>query len=370
MKVRQRPMFPRMTVRALARQLGVSATAVSLALKDSGRISPDLRERVQRMAKDSGYVPNARLAELMDEVRRSGNPVYRATLAVFSLYPEKEPWNQRPYLKQVLKGATERAQANGYQLEYFWLKQPGLTAARFRSILEARSIQGLFCLGSQDPEEEFPKELRKFAIVTFAASIPTHLHRVMSNFASDSRVLFDQLLLRGYQRPGLAILFHGDRRTDYAYSSTYLSVWERLLKPPPVPVLRADKWDEGAFDYWYTTHRPDVIVLHQNPVFIAGVEAYLKRKRLRVPRDIGLALLDLNPDRRLYSGICQDPVLMGVTAAEMLIGRVLMREFQFPTHPKVELVEGEWNEGRTLNRVAAGKHGVGKNHLLPLTTPL
>src|SRR5205085_1166466 len=122
-------------------------------------------------------------------------------------------------------------------------------------------------------------------------------------------------------------------------------------QPPPVPVLRADEWDEAAFDYWFTTHRPDVLVLHQAAAFIAGVESYLERHRLRVPRDVGIALLDLNPNRKRYSGICQTPELMGATAIEMLIGRVLLRDFELPLHPKFELVVGEWNPGRTLRQV-------------------
>lgn len=356
---------PGMTVRGLARQLGVSATAVSLALKNSPRMSATLRARVHKLARETGYIPNARVAELMDEVRRSATPAYRSTLAAFSLYPEKEPWQTRSYLAQVLEGATVRARTHGYQLERFWLKQPGMTPARFRTILEARGIQGLFCLGSANPEETMPRELNKFAIVTFAATIPTKLHRVMSHFASDAHMMFEELLRRGYQRPGLSITLHGDRRTDHAYSSTYLSTWERRLQPPPVPVLRADDWDEAAFAYWFTTHRPDVIVLHQSPAYVAGVDGYLRRQHLRVPRDIGLALLDLNPDPHRYTGIIQNPTLMGTTAIEMLIGRVHLSDLERPTHAKVELVEGEWNEAHTLRRRAGAARGPGLRTLQP-----
>jgi LacI family transcriptional regulator len=337
-----------MSVRSLARKLGLSATAVSLALKDSPRVSADVRMKVQKLAKDSGYVPNARLAELMDEVRRSVSPSYRSTLAAFSLYPEEEPWRTRPYLRVVLQSATERAQSHGYRLEYFWLKRPGMTPARFRSILETRGIQGIFCLGSLNPEEKFPEELRKFAVITFAASIPTRLHRVVSHFEADARLLFEQLLRRGYKRPGLAMLVHGDRRTDYAYSACYLSAQERLFAPSHLPILRSDEWDEIGFENWFDTHRPDVIVMHQAEDYIAGVERWLKSRRMVVPRDVGLALLDKNPHPARYAGICQDPARMGATAAEMLIGRVLLRDLSPPEHPKVELVVGDWNEGRTL----------------------
>ncbi len=339
-----------MTVRALARQLGLSATAVSLALKDSTRISEPVRRKVQALAAASGYVPNARLTELMREVRGSTAPGYRATLGAFSLYPSEHPWKERNwgFLEEALIGATERAQTHGYRLDYFWLKQPGFSAARLRTILKARGIEGLFCLGSLDPEEEMPAELGEFAMVTYAASIPTPLHRVASHFARDARTLFEELRRRGYVRPGLALLTQGDRRTDYSYSSTYLGFWERLLEPPVVPILRNDTWDETAFEHWFTTHRPDVIVLHQRPEFLDGVRRCLQRRGLRIPQEIGLALLDLNPDTAYYSGIRQTPRLMGATAAELLIGRVLLRDFGRPAHPKVELVLGRWNEAGTL----------------------
>ena len=339
-----------MSVRALARELGISPTAVSLALKNSPRISAELRDRVQALAKKLGYTPNARLSEVMDEVRRSAAPAYRATLAAISLYPAEEPWAKPPYLylRDVLDSATERANAHGYRMEYIWLKKPGQSPLGCRSLLEARGIQGIFCLGSPDPEEELPKEFKGFAVVTFSASIPTKLHRVVSHFSADASTLFDRLLRRGYQRPGLAILVHGDRRTEHAYSATYLGVWERLLHSHPIPVLRADTWNAADFDAWFTTQRPDVIVMHQSPAYIAGVEAYLAQRKLRVPRDIGLALLDLNPDRERYSGICQDPKRMSATAVEILIGRILLRDFEPPKFPKFELVAGEWNPGQTL----------------------
>lgn len=231
------------------------------------------------------------------------------------------------------------------------MKRPGLNAARLRSIIEARGIRGLLCLGSLDPEEHFPPELMTFTIVTYAASIPDRLHRVMSNFAADGRMLLDELLRRGYTRPGLVILNSGDRRTDHLYSATFLSHQERRFSPPAVPVLRAEQWNEPEIDTWYSQHRPDVIVLHQYETYVAQLMAWLTRKRIAVPRDLGVALLDKNPDRARFSGICQDPGLQGAVATEMLLGRLLLRDFGLPESPKVELVQGSWNEGATIRRV-------------------
>lgn len=340
-----------MSVRSIARELGVSPTAVSLALQDSPRVSAGLRERVRRLAQTQGHVPNARLAELMREVRQSGAPAYRETIGLISLFPEERPWVERPlygHLGLVREGARQRAEAHGYKLEDFWVKRPGLTPVRLRAILEARGIRGLLCLGSLDPEERFPPALQSFAVVTHAASIPDRLHRVVSHFVSDARTLFEQLLRRGYRRPGLAILVSGDRRTDHLYSATFLSHQERKFAGPPVPILRAEEWNEAEFSAWFSRHRPDVVVLHQYETYTAEVDAWLARRRIAVPREVGLALLDKVPDRRRYTGICQDPVLTGEMATEMLLGRMLLGDFGLPESPRVELVQGRWNEGRTL----------------------
>jgi hypothetical protein len=46
-------------------------------------------------------------------------------------------------------------------------------------------------------------------------------------------------------------------------------------------------------------------------------------------------------------------------AVEMLLGRLLLRDFSTPPFPKVELVVGTWNGGRTLRgiRPAAARRG-------------
>jgi LacI family transcriptional regulator len=348
-----------MSLRAIARELGVSATTVSLALRNIPRVSSALGDQIRRMARERGYVPNARVAELMGEVRKADPRRFQATLGAFSLYPEKEPWLRTgfSFLSLVLEGGRAAAEKHGYRLEHFWFKDPGVSPKRFRGILDARGIQGAFCLGSLDPGETLPRELSGLALIAQGASIAGRVHRVASHFGADARRLFDELQCRGYRRPGLAILIHGDRRTEFAYSAYYLSMAERHCPGPAVPILRSDEWDEASFDAWFRRHEPDVLVLHQSASFLEGVDRYLRRRRIRVPEHLGIALLDKNPDPQRYSGILQDPARVGGTAIEMLIGRILVRDFEPPEHPRVELVVGNWNEGRTLRPATSSPQG-------------
>lgn len=340
-----------MSLRALARELGVSATAASLALKNSDRVSTALRDKARRLAKARGYIPNARLAEMMSEVRRSHVPGYRGALGLISLFPEERPWIERPlwsHLGVILDGARQTAASHGYALEQFWFKAPRMTARRLGQILETRGIQGIFCLGSLDPEETLPAALTKFAVVTQGATIPGSIHRVLSDFTTDARVIFDQLLARGYRRPGFVMQNHADRRTDYLYSAAFLGHQERFFQEAPIPIYRRETWDKTSFSTWFRRFRPDVIVLHHDPDFVTAMESFLAGLSLSVPRDVGLAVLDRIKDRKRYSGICQDPHRIGAIAVEMLIGRVLLHDFGTPVVPKIELVRGSWNEGLTL----------------------
>ena len=49
----------------IARETGVSAATVSLALRDKGRMSEETRERVKASAAALGYVPNATARSLV-----------------------------------------------------------------------------------------------------------------------------------------------------------------------------------------------------------------------------------------------------------------------------------------------------------------
>ncbi len=340
-----------MSLRALARELGVSPTAVSLALQNSGRVSADLRRAAQRLAKARGYVPNARLAELMSEVRRSSEPTYRGTLGVVSLFPEERPWIERPiwwHLGANVDGARETAERHGYKLELFWLKAPGMTPKRVAQIIEARGIRGLFCLGALDPEERLPAALKPFALVTQGVSMPDHMHRVISHFSADARVALDELKARGYRRPGMIMQTHADRRTDFLYTAVFLSHQERFFADAPIPILRVETWDTELVGRWLDQHRPDVLMMHQDPRFVVELDAFLQHRRIRVPRDLGYLVLDRIADRERISGVCQNPRLTGAIAIEMLISRLYLQDFGPPAMPKVELVPGTWNEGRTL----------------------
>ena len=90
-----------MSLRRIAAALGLSPSAVSLALRNSPKIPSETRQRVVREAERIGYRPNAKLKELMSQLRHSGDRANEACLGVISLYDSQRPWEQSLHLTRV-----------------------------------------------------------------------------------------------------------------------------------------------------------------------------------------------------------------------------------------------------------------------------
>jgi DNA-binding LacI/PurR family transcriptional regulator len=60
------------TLKQIADRVGYSKNTVSLALRNSSRVSEKVRAKIHEVAKELNYVPNARVNEAMSFVRSNG----------------------------------------------------------------------------------------------------------------------------------------------------------------------------------------------------------------------------------------------------------------------------------------------------------
>ena len=90
------------SIQDIARAAGVSHTTVSRALRESPLISLDTRERIQRLAQEMGYTPNA-IAQSLQTRRTS-----MIGLVVTSI--------DDPFLSDIVKGVEEVARVAGFSV--------------------------------------------------------------------------------------------------------------------------------------------------------------------------------------------------------------------------------------------------------------
>ncbi|MBL9215585.1 MAG: LacI family DNA-binding transcriptional regulator [Opitutaceae bacterium] len=340
-----------MSVRQIAQLAGLSPSAVSLALRDSPKIPAATRRRVLRLARRLGYRPNAKVNELMSQLRLNRVQETQACLGVISLYDDPQPWKKSLHLSRIHDHMVRRAEFFGYRLEPLWLREPGMTPRRFSDILDARGIQGLLCFGGPDLNQELPPELDHFAIVSQGLSIKTPMHRVMSHVYNDMWRALDQVYRLGYRRPGLVIGRYEDIRSAHAHFCVYLGWCQYTLgAPTAIPVLQLERVEEEPLMRWLGHHRPDVLVFVHYYDVLREFDAVLRRRRLRVPRDLGVVVMSQILEGTRFSGLQENQRLLGDWCVELLMARIMSRDFARPTHPRIEMVEREWIEGRTLRR--------------------
>lgn len=339
-------MADKVTLHDVAKQSGVHRTTVSLALRDHPRIPRETRERVKSVAARLGYQINPLVAALMQS-RRSGRAVKHVTLAFVTNYPTRYGWkpmhHDRP---DYFPGAVARARELGYNLDDFWLAEPGMTSARFCDILAARNIHGLI-IGRLPPgQNSLQLDWNRFSCVALGMTLRSPvLHHVTENHFDTVWQAMQRCLERGYRRVGFVFSEANDSpRVGDRWLGAYLL--QQLSFPakdrlPPCPQIPAD---ERVFAQWFGRTRPDALIAtHARPVL-----GWLKKMNVAVPRDVGIIDLEDHPQLEC-AGVRYEPTKVGALAIEMLIGLLHRNETGVPaTNQHEVLLTGEWREGRTL----------------------
>jgi LacI family transcriptional regulator len=101
-------------------------------------------------------------------------------------------------------------------------------------------------------------------------------------------------------------------------------------------------WNCAAFGRWIERQRPDVVI-----TIGPTVGTWLKELGLRVPRDIGLANVDVALDTPGTTGIDQSPRIIGAAAIDLLISLIHHHERGVPAVPRVTKVQGTFFAGKT-----------------------
>jgi LacI family transcriptional regulator len=338
-----------MTMRELARLAKLSPAAVSLALRDSPKISAPTKLRVRRLAQSVGYKPDATLTSIMSYLRTTREARRTASFAVISFYPTARPWEQSLHLQRIYQSMKRRADELGYGLEPLWLREPGMNVRRFRDILEARGIEGLLCFGGPVMDEEFPAELSQFAVVTQGQSIAAPLHRVVSHAFNNTVAALKRLYQLGYRRPGLVLGRHEDLRDAHVHSGAYFSWCEhRLGLAQALPILRLDEVEAEPLMAWLKKQRPDSLVFVHTHDVLPRLGKVLRENGVRVPQKLGVAVISPVVEGSGFDGLQENQRLIGSWMIELLAARIANHDLGIPANPRIEMVESEWIPGSSL----------------------
>lgn len=340
----------RITIRDIAERAGVHFSTVSLALRNSPKLRPEVCKQIRAVADELGYVPDPAMTALT-AYRNSIRPVhYQATLAWVNNWPGQSEIRRIKTFDLYFQGAVERARQLGYRVDELWLHEPGMTSAGAHAILRARNITGLLLAPQPFAHTPLGLDLTEFSVLAFGYSLqPSIFHAVTNHQYQSSLLLMRKLIELGYRRIGLFLRSDWDDKVNNSYLSGLLLTQHQIPPADRVPPLLTANGTESEFHAWFDQHRPDVIVTIDR-----AVRTWLKTGfGLRVPEDVGVAHLNTDPTDNSIAGIDQNDRLIGATAIDFLTGMIQRNERGVPATPIRTLVEGVWKPGGSVRHLAA-----------------
>lgn len=337
-----------MTIRGLAKKAGVSPATVSLALRNHPRISKAMRERIQRLAKKEGYVPNPIVSKLIAQVRASKTTLYKSTIAIVNT-SEHVSDTEEPTVKSWTEAAAARAKQLGYFVDHFVTSKEHLRPERLIDILDARGIQGLIVTGPFHNNIIDPKLdalwARSVAVVLGERPVRPALSCVINNQFNTVIQAMREAGKLGYARPGLCVHPDIDVLLEQRLSGGYLVGQQALPAKARLPMVDYRPEDRTAFARWFEKHRPDVILtLHTE------VRDWLAGMGVKVPTDCGLIHLDLPPGASDWAGMWQNHEHASTAAVDMLTGQLYRNEIGPPRFQKCMVINSEWRTGKTVTK--------------------
>jgi DNA-binding LacI/PurR family transcriptional regulator len=333
----------RVTIRDIARAVGVSHATVSLALKKNPRISKKTTQLVLEKAEELGYIRDPMLSALCNYRTKGKNKSTQAALAWINDWENPKELRKINEFNLYWEGATDAARRVGYRLEEFSTKE--IPLRRIDSILKARHIQGIII----PPMRHSPKGWDAFpwndyATVCLGHGLPNvQAHFVCSAQASNAIRAFDRAHQLGYQRIGFVSEFVRTRHFGVGF------LWAQQELPPPrqLPLLALNPADtfeqqQAVFEVWLLENQPDAILTDN------GETLYMMNNlEIRVPEDIGLATTSIH-DTPIDAGIDQNPFEIGRAAARTLIGLLTEQSIGVPVSQSEVHINGIWIDGAML----------------------
>ena len=310
-----------LTMKDIARELGISVATVSRALRDSPRISEGRRRMVQQYARDHNFSPNV-LAESLRHSRVQPSRVIGVIVPEFTHY----------YFSSILTGIEETAMARGYYIMVALSNEQYEREVRICEMFHRQKVCGVIVSQAKDTRryDHFQKLIDSQMPIVFYDRICTGIDasRVVVDDYMGAFTAVQHLIETGCRR----IAFYGAPMQLEISKNRFNGYKDALLKrglPYDEHLVRiCDNRQDAELitpDLFDGDCYPDAFFAVNDDTAI-GILYTVKRMGLRVPEDISICGFT-NGQR----AVACDPMLttveqrgqrVGEEAAEILIDKV------------------------------------------------
>lgn len=327
--------FVQVTIKDIARELGISPSTVSRALKDHPDISSATKKVVHELAEKLNYQPNIVALSLRQ----------KKTHTIGVIIPELVHF----FFSTVISGIEDVAYQAGYSVI--------LTQSNESYEREKMDIKALFNSRVDGMLISLSRETKVFDHIESIISkgVPVVFYDRMYDNPSTSKVIVDDyvgakqavehLIGQGYKRiahlqgaPGLMISTERKRGYEDALKEHNMEVSESMIQV--CPSGSQDDGNRTTKKLLSMSPPPDAIFANNDPMAIGAMLA-IKEKGLNIPNEIGLVGFS-----NWSSGLLVEPSLttvdqpgfeMGQEAARLLLRQIEAREKDLEPQPETKI---------------------------------
>ena len=313
------------TIKDIAELAGVSATAVSMALKGHPRISERTRERIMAIAKELHYRPNYAARSLI------GGQSHTIGFVITSIV--------NPFYPELAKGIEDKAMESGYNIILCSTNYDPRLQDYFIDILRSKGVDGIIfsSVGVNDPhvrrlvDEQFPFVLVNRRVLDPALDDKID-YVVLDNFAG-GYMAADHLLDLGHRRIAVIAGSFSASTARERIEGTRKALADRDLTLDPELIAECDFSKDKAYEATgrlLSLKAPPTAIFAQNDFMALGVREAVLERGLSIPSDVALVGFD-DIEAASIKGVeittvNQKKYEMGALAVEILTGKIEHRE--------------------------------------------
>ena len=272
-----------LTMKDIARALGVSVGTVSRALKDDPRISVERRKMIQQWAKDHNFYPNV-IAESLRKAKVQAPKIIGVIIPQIAHY----------YFSSILSGIEERACARGYNIMVAQSGEEYEREVRICDEMLRQHVCGIIVSQAKDTVkyEHFEK--------LTGAGVPLVFYDRICTGLNTSRVVVDDYT--GAYNAVSHMIETGCRRVAFYSSPIQLEITKNRYNGYRDAILKhglkvddglcfqcdnRQKAEEITPQILTMENRPDAVFAVNDDTAI-GVLFSVKRAGLRIPEDVSI----------------------------------------------------------------------------------
>lgn len=322
------------TAKELAKKIGVSAAAISMALNNKPGVSRETRQMILDEAEKNGY-DFSRLAMKKPTGRNIYFVFYRKHGAVVT---------DTPFFTQLSDGISESCKENGYKLNLRYVYDDGETLTEQIEDIQYSDCCGLILLGTEMNAEDFQRfkslPLPLVLLDTYFETVQTNY--VLINNVQGAYLAASYLIKRTRQQPGYLRSSYSIGNFEERAAGFYQAIRSGGMSASKSIVHRLTPSIEGAFsDMMEILEQEEELAqcyFADNDLIAVGAMRALKAKGYRIPDDIAI----IGFDNIEFSNIVEPSLTtihvpkkeMGQIAAERLFHLIEKKE---TTPVKIEI---------------------------------